>query len=430
MPPLPPSRHLRILEAAKHASSKNVPTIADAGLDPGVPATPPFGPGVHGAGGAAGMGMAGILLGLRKGMVDKAAQEMGKKLGLWQEGTSVGSLASLTATATGPQTPVASPRSSTTANAAALTDSPVRWGSSHGSASDADDGAVANAVAAAAAAVPTFEGHPSSPFAPCGVAAGVASDDAKWAAGVGVAGGGLPRVSSVSSVGSRTALIQLSDLELAEPCRTRVNAVMSVGGESRRRGRQSGASRRRLSALPPRPDDQYELLFTSQVIGLRFGQLDGERGGVFVQERRSCYVGPTPTGVPGEKLFPEVGDILDSFNGVSAHGKSADVVARELAGCGRPLRLGFCAPPVLMPQEEEEFEEEEGEGWCVERDSQAAVATRGNSDGRYFPANESGVGGAWVSRSLPLNVGGSESSCRGASAAVIPPGAHLRAVPS
>lgn len=421
MPPLPPSRHLRILEAAKHASSKNVPTTADAGLGPGVSATPPFVPGLHGAGGATGMGMAGILLGLRKGMVDKAAQEMGKKLGLWQEGASVGSLASLTAAATGPQTPVTSPRSSTAANAAALTDSPVRWGSSHGSASDADEGAAANV-----AAVPTFVGHPSSPYTPSGVAAGVASDDAKSAAGVGGAGGRLPRV---SSVGSRTALIQLSDLELAEPCRTRVNAVMSTGGESRRRERQSGVARRRLSALPPRPDDQYELLFTSQVIGLRFGQLDGERGGVFVQERRSCYVGPTPTGVPGEKLFPEVGDILESYNGVSAHGKSADVVARELAGCGRPLRLGFCAPPVLMPQEEEELEEEEG--WCVKPHSQAAVATRGNSDCRDFPANESDVGGAWVSGSLPLSVGGSESSCRGASAAVIQPGGtHLRAVPS
>ncbi|CAM9403492.1 unnamed protein product, partial [Ectocarpus fasciculatus] len=189
-------------------------------------------------------------------------------------------------------------------------------------------------------------------------------------------GGGLKRVTS-----SRTALIQLSDLELAEPCGRRIGGG---GGDETGRSRPrssatppsslslaaaaatgappSSSNKRRLSSiLPPRPDDEYELLFTTRVIGLQFRELlDGT--GVCVAGSDG-YVGPAPTtGVPGERLCPDNGDVLESYNGVSARGKPADVVARELAQCGRPLRLGFRSTRAegegLLAEEEEAGEME------------------------------------------------------------------------
>lgn len=270
-----------------------------------------------GATGAAGLGMAGLLLGLKKGVVDKAAQEMGKKLSLWPGGMpNVSSFGSLSNAA------------SNAASAQAV------FEESSGAASDwtlsADVGVICPGGLDDSVESAALEGM---------------TDDVRMLAAGGItnrslspvptADGGLSRVSSMSS---RTALIQLSDLELAESC----GAWRSAGGAD-----ENEDSR---TALPPRPEDEYELLFTSRVIGLQFKELAGS-GGVVVQGRNG-YVGPSPTGVPGERLHPEIGDVLESYNGVSARGKSAEVVAGEIAQCGRPLRLGFRSSRVDVVRSE------------------------------------------------------------------------------
>lgn len=259
-----------------------------------------------GATGAAGMGMAGLLLGLKKGVVDKAAQEMGKKLSLWPGGMpNVSSFGSLSNVA-----------SNTPSAQAALEES---------------SGAASDWTPSADVSVTCPGGLEDS--VESAALEGMTDDVRMLAAGaivnrspspVPTTDGGLSRVSSISS---RTALIQLSDLELAESC----GAIRSTG--------RADATSESRTALPPRPEDEYELLFISRVIGLQFKELAGS-GGVVVQGRNG-YVGPSPTGVPGERLHPEIGDVLESYNGVSARGKSAEVVAREIAQCGRPLRLGF-----------------------------------------------------------------------------------------
>lgn len=429
-----------------------------------------------GGNGNTAFGVAGMLLGLRVGMVDKAAQEMGKKLALWPgpagmgKMPSVSSLGSLAVGAIGGggksgsgfnaaaanglgggdgggvrhlQTPVGSPRSSSTSVSAALTDSPVRWdnaSSSHGSTASTNPGFTDTATAAemgdACATTPATRPHAGA-FSAGYVGEGVAADAsapsvtgtgavvlstgtgsgaaASASAGVvpGANGNGLHRVGSVSS---RMPLIQLSDLELAEPCGRRigggggggdgglgggirgVNAGSSGNSSSRRAstGRRSSSpplppsttsARRRLSSLlPPRPDDEYELLFTSRVIGLQFkGLVDGS--GVFVAGSNG-YVGPAPTtGVPGERLCPDAGDILESYNGVSARGKSAEVVAAELAQCGRPLRLGFRSARADFLAEEAEQELEEDEDTLA-----AATYNDGGGGPCGGAARESGAG--------------------------------------
>lgn len=243
--------------------------------------------------------MAGLLLGLKKGVVDKAAQEMGKKLSLWPGGMpSVSSFGSL---------------SNAASNAASTQ---AVFEESSGAASDwtlsADVGVICPGGLEDSVGSVALEGMADDVRVLA--AGGIANPSSSP---VPTADGGLSRVSSMSS---RTALIQLSDLELAESC-----------------GADAAAESR--TALPPRPDDEYELLFTSRVIGLQFKELTGSVG--VVVQGRNGYVGPSPTGVPGERLHPEIGDVLESYNGVSARGKSADVVAGEIAQCGRPLRLGF-----------------------------------------------------------------------------------------
>ncbi|CAN0270855.1 unnamed protein product [Scytosiphon promiscuus] len=427
VPSLPPSRHRRTLMAVKNLplfdNDSNVNASAGVAAAAQQPAPSQQqqqqqqserfycceddnddvsggGTGGNGGGSAAvaaaatsGLGVAGMFLGLRKGMVDKAAQEMGKKLSLWPAAgmggmPSVSSLGSLAAGAlsgaTGtttstynnsnknviggsgrdssnsvsadcdlgagfhPQTPVGSPRSATASFSAALTDSPVRWdpSSQHGSSASTDPG-LDTASAAAMPPVggrggemddtvinPSAAGHADSSPSPAAAVLPAATNPA-GSGGGGGGGGGLTRVASTSS---RTALIQLSDLELAEPCSRRIDGAGGGGGG----GNGSGSSKRLLSLLPPRPDDEYELLFTTKVIGLQFAQLpDG--AGVCVSGTNG-YVGPAETTggrIPGEKVCPDIDDVLESYNGVSARGKSAEVVYRELAGCGRPLRLGF-----------------------------------------------------------------------------------------
>lgn len=449
-------------------------------------------------------GVAGMLLGLRMGMVDKAAQEMGKKLALWPGAAgmgkmpSVSSLGSLAAGAIGGggkgisgnnaaaqgdgsgigvgsgssggsgdggvchlQTPVGSPRSGSTSVSTALTDSPVRWGnvsSPHGSPASANPGIIDPTAAAAAemgnscAATPLKPPHVSASSSASAVDVGVAADAESSlvtgagavvvgaGAGVGavsgaaaaesavvVSGGngnGMPRVGSVTS---RTPLIQLSDLELAEPCKRRIRGGNGgsddgLGGDgrgggggggganadslrtnSRRRASSSppppstGSAKRRLSSLlPPRPDDEYELLFTSRVIGLQFkGLVDGT--GVCVAGSNG-YVGPAPTtGVPGERLCPDAGDILESYNGVSARGKSAEVVAAELAQCGRPLRLGFRSARADSLAEEAEHE--------LEEDENTWTAMYGDNDG-------GGGGGSWGGAGGETGAGAGGLSCR------------------
>ena len=315
VPPLPASRHLRTLKATKSARSCGAAgretevaaggvsassALASASSSISLPAT----------------GMAGLLLGLRKGVVDKAAQEMGKTLALWPSGvTRVSSLGSLSTAASSQVF-----GSSATPSRTLVEESPP----ASRSAKKLDPVGAAPADPAPAGGmgsaedVGTYQGGCTSD-ASTKANEVAAADDARPLPTLAEDDASRPRVSSVTS---RTALIQLSDLELAEPC----------DGSAK----PTGACE---STLPPRPDEHYELLFTTRVIGLQFKELAGS-GGVVVQGRNG-YVGPSPTGVPGERLHPEIGDALESYNGISARGKSTEVVAAEISQCGRPLRLGF-----------------------------------------------------------------------------------------
>lgn len=466
VPSLPPSRHRRTLAAVKNLNSFHDATALAAtqlqqqqqqseeafgsgcgggGDDHGVAgfSAEADGGGGNGASSAApavaGLAVAGKFLGLNKGMVDKAAQEMGKKLALWPGAagmggaamTSVSSLGSLAAGAiTGvtsnsnsggsgagnyhPHTPLGSPRSASASVSAVLTDSPVRWdpSSQHGSTVSTDLGL--GDISGAESEACVNRGRQSLDAKAAAAGGGGVGAVAASALSAAV-GGGLKRVSS-----SRTALIQLSDLELAEPCGRRIGGGGGGGGgdeTGRSRPRSSAtppsslslaaaaappppsSSKRRLSSvLPPRPDDEYELLFTTRVIGLQFRELlDGT--GVCVAGSEG-YVGPAPTtGVPGERLCPDNGDVLESYNGVSARGKPADVVARGLAQCGRPLRLGFRSTRA----EEELLAEEEEEGGGME------TAWVGGSRPRA-PLLEEGSGGAWGGGAGAVSSGA--SSCR------------------
>ncbi|CAM9699818.1 unnamed protein product, partial [Ectocarpus sp. 13 AM-2016] len=450
VPSLPPSRHRRTLAAVKNLNSFHDATVLAAtqlqqqqqqseevfgssggGDDHRVGgfSAEASGGGGNGASSAApavaGLAVAGMLLGLNKGMVDKAAQEMGKKLALWPGAagmggaamTSVSSLGSLAAGAiTGvtsnsnaagaaggagnyhPHTPLGSPRSASASVSAALTDSPVRWdpSSQHGSTVSTDLGLGEISGAESEACVNRGRQSLDAKAAAAAAAAGGGGVGAVAASALSAAvGGGLKRVGS-----SRTALIQLSDLELAEPCGRQIGGGGNETGSGRPRSSAtppsslslaaaaapppSSSSKWRLSSvLPPRPDDEYELLFTTKIIGLQFRELlDGT--GVCVAGSEG-YVGPAPTtGVPGERLCPDNGDVLESYNGVSARGKPADVVARELAQCGRPLRLGF-----RSTRAEEELLAEEGE------EGEMETAWVGGSRPRApLPEEGSGGGGA------------------------------------
>ncbi|CAN0203679.1 unnamed protein product, partial [Ectocarpus sp. 8 AP-2014] len=476
VPSLPPSRHRRTLAAVKNLNSFHDATALAAtqqqqqqqqqseeafgsggggGDDHGVggfSAEASGGGGGNGASSAApavaGLAVAGKFLGLNKGMVDKAAQEMGKKLALWPGAagmggaamTSVSSLGSLAAGAiTGvtsnsnsnsnsnaagggagnyhPHTPLGSPRSASASVSAALTDSPVRWdpSSQHGSTVSTDLGLGEISGAESEACVNRGRQSLDAKAAAAAAAAGGGGVGAVAASALSAAvGGGLKRVSS-----SRTALIQLSDLELAEPCGRRIGGGGGGGGgdeTGRSRPRSSAtppsslslaaaaaptpssSGKRRLSSvLPPRPDDEYELLFTTRVIGLQFRELlDGT--GVCVAGSKG-YVGPAPTtGVPGERLCPDNGDVLESYNGVSARGKPADVVSRELAQCGRPLRLGF-----RSTRAEEELLAEEKEG-------EMETAWVGGSRPRAPLLGGGSGGGAWGGGAAAVSSGA--SSCR------------------
>lgn len=396
-----------------------------------------------------GLGVAGMLLsGLTKGsMVEKAAQEMGKHLALWPGGLSssgsaggggvggesgrigIGSLAQVSSlqdlsssmASSGSSSPrmslsrgvgertggrMAVSRSSVSLNEVSSSTSSTaqqRWGSG-GTSAAASIGARRASVhdlnGGSAAAGGAGLGAGTTKCVP-GSSAGVDGDSARAAQrqqqqqnerDLSVTGARLPHVVS------RTALIQLSDLELAEPCEDGSSRCTSIaaarkgssdgeeeqgedtktativrddleGEASSAAGAGAGVtggwrSSKRLSTsstssmsmstsisssclLPPRPDDDYELVFTSRVIGLQF-TASANNQSVLVQGHDG-YAGPTGGGLSsgalsGGKTRPAVGDILDSYNGISAQGKSWDVVRRELAACGRPLRLGFRLP--------------------------------------------------------------------------------------
>ncbi|CAB1114639.1 unnamed protein product [Ectocarpus sp. CCAP 1310/34] len=454
VPSLPPSRHRRTLAAVKNLNSFHDATVLAATQlqqqqQQSEEASGSGGGGGGGGGGngassaapaVAGLAVAGMFLGLNKGMVDKAAQEMGKKLALWPGAagmgeaamTSVSSLGSLAAGAiTGvtsnsnaagaaggagnyhPHTPLGSPRSASASVSAALTDSPVRWdpSSQHGSTVSTDLGL--GEISGAESEACVNRGRQSLDAKAAAAAAGGGRVGAAAASALSAAvGGGLKRVSS-----SRTALIQLADLELAEPCGRQIGGGGNEMESSRPRSSAtppsslplaaaaapppSSSSKWRLSSvLPPRPDDEYELLFTTRVIGLQFQELlDGT--GVCVAGTEG-YVGPAPTtGVPGERLCPDNGDVLESYNGVSARGKPADVVARELAQCGRPLRLGFRstrAEDELLPEEEEEGEMETA--WVGDSRPRTPLLEEGSGGG----------GSAWGGGAGAVS--SSASSCR------------------
>ncbi|CAN0430156.1 unnamed protein product [Ectocarpus sp. 12 AP-2014] len=473
VPSLPPSRHRRTLAAVKNLNSFHDATVLAAtqlqqqqqqseeafgsggGGDDhrvgGFSAEASGGGGGNGATSAApavaGLAVAGMFLGLNKGMVDKAAQEMGKKLALWPGAagmggaamTSVSSLGSLAAGAiTGvtsnsnaagagggagnyhPHTPLGSPRSASASVSAALTDSPVRWdpSSQHGSTVSTDLGL--GEISGAESEACVNRGRQSLDAKAAAAAAGGGGVGAVAASALSAAvGGGLKRVGS-----SRTALIQLSDLELAEPCGRQIGGGGNETGSSRPRSSATPPSSLSLAAaaapppsssrkwrlssvLPPRPDDEYELLFTTKVIGLQFRELlDGT--GVCVAGSEG-YVGPSPTtGVPGERLCPDNGDVLESYNGVSARGKPADVVARELAQCGRPLRLGFRstrAEEELLAEEEEEGEMETA--WVGGSRPRAPLPEEGSGGSG---SGGGGGGGAWGGGAGAVSSGA--SSCR------------------
>lgn len=406
-----------------------------------------------------------------------AAQEMGKTLAMIPGGLASvgGSLGSSLAAAGAIAPPAAttmpsadSPQSTTTASYfnATLADAPTRWDCSVSDATTADSGVTGDTMTRSIGGAcgdddctPAFTGAwSSSQHSPlsdrngAGPAGAVSEADSGASLGTIIGGGALRRIGSVGS--SRTALIQLSDLELAESYGTQVvsseaaaselsslsplrsggvegddagglnsGATSDRAGASRIEGgqklnrRNGGRSLPSLAlasvssfaqsrpALPPRPQDSYELVFTSRVIGLQFKELENSRG-VFV-EGRNGYVGPTTTNsLPGERSCPDIGDILESYNGVSARGKSAEVVCGELAKCGRPLRLGFRSPQGSL--DEDEGEEET---WTVES---AQEALGGAREARYSLESQGAVVG--------------ENSCRNAVAFGTMP--HVHAVSS
>lgn len=360
-----------------------------------------------GSGGAPGGGLAvaGLLLsGLGKGMVEKATQGViGRKL--WVAGSSVAS----GATAAGfggsnsgggaVSSESSPPRMRASRSAASLPDYAqlaVRWGLASGGNGSGGVSVDPRSMEGAKRG----GGSPSPPsmlesFTPAAAAAGVMNNAAPVArlpvgyggivigGGVGGGGGGGMPPTAVP----RRALIQLSDLELDEACGGGVEKgsadsvdcmfsagsanmlqpmnrdaynnknnngdanPVSLGGE-----RRFGEEVQQTSKLPRRPDETYELVFESRVLGLQIHEGPDDRN-VTVSGREG-YTGPAQSGsflprpsggsAKGPILRPEIGDILEYYNGCSTEGMSPDLLARELATCERPLKLGFrSARPAL-----------------------------------------------------------------------------------
>lgn len=225
---------------------------------------------------------------------------------------------------------------------------------------------------------------------------------------------------------SRTPLIQLDDLESGGLCESPQAQVHSTRPaclattsqpEELPASRQSGNGNR--VSLPPRPEDEYELVFTSRVIGLQFCATPGNQS-VVVQGRKG-YMGAAPSGVPGERSSPDIGDVLESYNGVPARGKSVEVVGREIAACGRPLRLGFRStrtrtrPPAIAGMVAaaafaESEGESEGDDWAF-RDTpdssveKAELKVSGDGGVGIAPVNSCGVAQGVVDASMRMHSG-------------------------
>lgn len=452
---LPPPRHERILQAAKRLPSNlkttaqptATPRVSSEGVGGGLVAsalsmsTPS--PETCSAGGGAtggGLSVAGLLLsGIGKGMVEKATQGMmGKKLGLWPGAGggpgflsgSGGNFGGQTATQAwqqsqqldGPSSLPSAARPRSTTSLPDYAQLAARWGLATGTGSTAAGAASGVSVHARESSVSLPLTGQVAPATGGGVAPGwqVAEADA---AGAGVV---VPPCGSMSTAVSRTALIQLSDLELAEPCGNRAytmfgNSTVHPGDSCGNRlasrsednvdtaaaagerawgnagagdGKGIGDERRYTidgSTItkqlwrqmqqrqqhvhhPPKclEGERYELVFNSQKIGLRFCSYPDETA--VIVAGLDGYTGPSRSAFVGgeqqrERLRPDIGDVLESYNGCSTAGKALAVVARELAACDRPLTLGFRSsvvatankPPAGRAVSESESEAESDE---------------------------------------------------------------------
>lgn len=369
IPALPPPRQRRILEAVRKftsnagelgsaqgnhppSSASGVASTAESFAHP-VSVTPVQGGGASVAGAVAGnapgFGMAGMILsGLGKGMVEKAAQGVGKHLALWPSGTS----ATAGDVTTSPGSPCAI--QAMQGQMVRRSASPPRMSGSRSALSLADLTSSRRGLLTMSPRASDRRNSTSATDSMTSKSAGIgmrsassASSLATMAASPAVPAVSLrssePSVASLPNSVSRTALIQLADLELAEPCGDAevdgelpsahpVTASATADQTTRQQDTNGGQ-------LPPRPAEAFELVFKTRVVGLQFCA-SSDNQAVVVQGLRG-YTGAAASGVPGERLRPEIGDVLVSYNGVSARGKSAEVVACEIAACGRPLRLGF-----------------------------------------------------------------------------------------
>ncbi|CAM9407784.1 unnamed protein product [Choristocarpus tenellus] len=156
--------------------------------------------------------------------------------------------------------------------------------------------------------------------------------------------------STLLSPPSRTPLLQLADLELMPDEGGREgergkgsewSSASSMSNEAVGKGRSNHLfSTMQIGNIGDTGShieetgtwEELELEFTSQKIGLQFtASVEGQ----VVVMGLDGYAGPTT----GKR--PKVGDILVSYAGESALGKTYSQVAKALGKCGRPLRLGF-----------------------------------------------------------------------------------------
>lgn len=491
---LPPPRQQRILEAAKRmavSSTAAAPTAATAvsvdGRTPvsqkeaATPSIPVGGTGgsgdsltasvqmplpirdVSGAVGAGGGGLAvagSLLSELKKGVVEKATQGIGSKLWAaaqntqgspWQQQQQQPNDGASLA-------PSVSQRMTASRSATSLPEFAARWGRASGGGggpafSGVDPRSTESAPARTGSAMSDLRSiSPSlnASFAPAvdAFAAALATNTADSA--VALVGGGYGRTgNSLPSAVSRTALIQLSDLEpewgvspeshaerespdgpvtdsgADTDQNNNVNLVVSAGQEqandedhtSRRRGipvtasaaRSGGVRRQRPSAavagakLPQRPDDTYELVFENRVLGLQI-QKGPEDLNVTVSGREG-YTGPAarsgflfaPVLNTVQTRTPEIGDILEYYNGRSTTGMSPDAVARELATCERPLTLVFRSAPRPGPEmfsalEPFESSEESEEEWSFDAGDEVESIGGGVAEGNEIFQSSAGAG--------------------------------------
>lgn len=493
VPALPPPRQQRILEAAKRmaaapaaAAPTAAPTAAPAASadsrttvsqreaatsstpggstsDSGDSLTPlvQMPSPIRDVSGGAGLAVAGSLLSeLKKGMVEKATQGIGSKLWAaaqnaqgspWQphqqqpnDGPSLA--------------PSVSQRMTASRSATSLPDFAARWGLASGGGGPASSGleprsteSVPARTGSAMSDLRSISPSLSSSFAPAvdAVTAALSTNSADSTAPL-VDGGYGRTGDSLPSAVSRTALIQLSDLEPEAGVppeshgeqqspdgpvtdsgadtdqKNNVQPVVLPGQDNakdedhtrRRRGapvtgsttRSGGVRRRRPSAavtgtkLPQRPDDTYELVFENRVLGLQIQKgpddlnvtVSGREGYTGPATRSGFLFGPVLNTV--QTRTPEIGDILEYYNGRSTTGMSPDAVARELATCERPLTLVFRSAPrpgseVFPASEPDESSEESEEEWSFDAGDEADSTGGGVAEGNGIFQGSAGASG-------------------------------------